>query len=126
MARWLLSCMAILLLSNTLFSQIIFVPGQRTRYQPCKIVNNFGTSIRIKLVGFDSKDVYMVDIPQNREFVTPQGNWIAEGERIVGVWDYPGGKLYLTGAVVINGPTLIVIEGNPRLRTGRITAGPLR
>jgi hypothetical protein len=94
--------------------------GAADRY-PCKFINNAGTAVRVKLVGYSQSALYTIPLlKKGEEHITEPPDNIEEGERVLIAWDVPTGKRLFHDAVTIDGPSKLDISLNG------VTSSPLQ
>ncbi|MBI2826995.1 MAG: hypothetical protein HYX69_20150 [Planctomycetia bacterium] len=78
---------------------------------PCKIVNDAGTAVRVKIVGYHEGATYFIPLlPKGAEVITAPGDELREGERVVIAWDNPTGKILFSASATINEPKILTID----------------
>jgi hypothetical protein len=83
----------------------------------CKIINNTGTAVRVKLVAY--KHHLDIDVIKKGEEEIPKDD-LAEGEWAVVAFDYPSGKILSVSQVTIDE------SKNIEVTKGGATATPWR
>jgi hypothetical protein len=95
-------------------------PRAQGRRFPCKIVNDLGTGIHVKVVGALPGAVYECHLRRGTEEGPRDGCRLLEGERVVIAWDDTTDEIYLIDTVKIDKPTILYLY-RPKLAAGKTT-----
>lgn len=85
-----------------------FAQAQLPRAVKFKIVNEVGTSVRVRLVHFGAS--FVTDIAKDKEYVSRPGEALLTGERAVIVFDNPTGEIIVQGQKAITADVKIVLK----------------